>query len=136
MEPRPFLAQEIYKGIKIMLKFIGNFLWFILIGLWIALINVFLGLLLCVTVVFLPFGIAMVKLASVYVLPFGVKYKRNFKSRAFSNIIYDIIGWINALIFLILGTVFFVTIIGIPFGKKCYSLSLTSLCPYGLDIIY
>ena len=118
-----------------MLKFIGNLFWFILIGFWVAIFNVIVGLLLCVTVVFLPFGIAMVKLASVYVMPFGVKYQRNFTSHIYANLIYDLLGWINALLFFILGTVMFISIIGIPFGIKCYSLSLTSLCPYGLDII-
>lgn len=117
-----------------MLKFIGNLLWFIFVGFWISILNVLLGLVLCITVIFLPFGIGMVKLASVYVLPFGKKYKRNFKSHFFGNLIYDLLGWINALIFFVLGTIFFVTIIGIPFGKKCYSLALTSFCPYGLDI--
>lgn len=118
-----------------MKKFIGNFLWFLLIGFWTALINVILGLILCVTVVLLPFGIAMVKLSSVFVLPFGVKYQKNFKAHPIANVFYDILGWINALLFFIIGTVMFATIIGIPFGKKCYSLSLIALCPYGLDII-
>ena len=50
---------------------LGNFLWFVLVGFWMALAHLFLGLLLCLTVVGIPLGIGNFKLAAVAVAPLG-----------------------------------------------------------------
>ena len=117
------------------MKYLLNSLWFIFTGFITGLINVIIGVILCMTIVFIPIGIQVLKLANVFVLPFGVNFQTNFKTHPVANVIYDILfGWINALVFLILGSVWCVTIIGIPFGVKCYKLSIISLCPVGLTI--
>ncbi len=50
---------------------IGNVIWFLLCGWWLALANLVSGILLCVTIVGIPLGIAMFKLIPVSLVPFG-----------------------------------------------------------------
>ena len=53
------------------MKFIGNIIWFILIGLWTAIGYFFVGLLLCITIIGIPFGKQCFKLAALSLIPFG-----------------------------------------------------------------
>ena len=46
-------------------------MWFVLAGLWLAIGHVFTGLLLCITIIGIPFGVASFKLAGLALVPFG-----------------------------------------------------------------
>jgi uncharacterized membrane protein YccF (DUF307 family) len=50
---------------------IGNVLWFLLAGLWLALAHVVTGLLLFLTIIGIPFGVASFKMAALAVAPLG-----------------------------------------------------------------
>lgn len=50
---------------------IGNVLWFILAGLWIAIGHVVSGVLFFITIIGIPFGIASFKLAGLALFPLG-----------------------------------------------------------------
>lgn len=50
---------------------IGNALWLILAGWWVALLHVVVGLFLCVTIIGIPFGIQSFKMAGMALWPFG-----------------------------------------------------------------
>ena len=50
---------------------IGNVLWLLLAGWWLALGHLVTGLLLCVTIIGIPFGIANLKLIPISLLPLG-----------------------------------------------------------------
>ena len=50
---------------------IGNFLWFLLCGWWLALIHLITGILLCLTIIGIPFGLANLKLIPVSLRPLG-----------------------------------------------------------------
>jgi uncharacterized membrane protein YccF (DUF307 family) len=50
---------------------IGNVIWFLLAGLWIAIAHVVTGFLLCLTIIGIPFGWANLKLAAVAIAPLG-----------------------------------------------------------------
>lgn len=50
---------------------IGNVLWFLTAGLWLALAHLVAGLLLCLTVIGIPFGVASFKMAGLAVAPLG-----------------------------------------------------------------
>ena len=50
---------------------IGNVLWFVLCGWWLALGHLISGVLLCVTLIGIPLGLANFKLIPVSLLPFG-----------------------------------------------------------------
>ena len=53
------------------LYFIMNVIWLFIGGIWIALTHLGLGLLFCITIVGIPFGIQHFKLMSVALTPFG-----------------------------------------------------------------
>ena len=48
-----------------------NVLWFFVGGIWIFLTHVFYGLLLCITIVGIPFGMQHFKFAGIALTPFG-----------------------------------------------------------------
>ena len=50
---------------------IGNVLWFVLAGLWMALADLIAGVIRCVTIIGIPFGIQSFKLAGYALWPFG-----------------------------------------------------------------
>ena len=50
---------------------IGNVLWFVLCGWWLALGHLVTGILLCLTIIGLPLGLANLKLIPISLLPFG-----------------------------------------------------------------
>lgn len=53
------------------LSVIGNVLWFILAGWWLALGHLLTGVALCLTVIGIPLGIADIKMAGAALVPFG-----------------------------------------------------------------
>src|SRR5207248_132499 len=50
---------------------IGNVLWFLLCGWWLALAHLITGIALCLTIIGIPLGLANFKLIPVSLLPFG-----------------------------------------------------------------
>lgn len=53
------------------LSVIGNILWFVLAGWWLALEHLFVGILLCLTLIGIPLGVASFKMAGAALVPFG-----------------------------------------------------------------
>jgi uncharacterized membrane protein YccF (DUF307 family) len=50
---------------------IGNLIWFVLAGWWLILLHVITGVLLCLTIIGIPLGLANFKLIPVTLTPFG-----------------------------------------------------------------
>jgi uncharacterized membrane protein YccF (DUF307 family) len=50
---------------------IGNVIWFVLAGWWLILLHIVTGVLLCVTIIGIPLGLANFKLIPVTFRPFG-----------------------------------------------------------------
>lgn len=50
---------------------LGNVLWFLFAGWWLALLHVAAGIAYCLTIIGIPFGIALFKLALVGLFPLG-----------------------------------------------------------------
>ena len=61
---------------------VGNVIWFVLCGWWLALGHLVTGVLLCVTVIGIPFGIANFKLIGVSLRPFGREVVTTGEARA------------------------------------------------------
>jgi len=53
------------------LSVVGNVLWFVLAGWWLALEHLIAGALLCLTVIGIPLGVGSFKMASAALVPFG-----------------------------------------------------------------
>jgi uncharacterized membrane protein YccF (DUF307 family) len=56
-----------HKGLSV----IGNLLWFVLAGWWLALGHLLTGVALCLTIIGIPLGIADIKMAGAALVPFG-----------------------------------------------------------------
>jgi uncharacterized membrane protein YccF (DUF307 family) len=50
---------------------VANVLWFILAGWWLGLAHLFAGILLCLTIIGIPLGVASFKMAGAALVPFG-----------------------------------------------------------------
>ena len=53
------------------MKFLGNILWFVLGGFLISLYYFVVGVLFCITIIGIPFGIQHFKMALLALIPFG-----------------------------------------------------------------
>lgn len=119
-----------------MLKFIANVLWLIFGGLILAILWFVLGLILCITVIGIPFGLQCFKIARISLFPFGKKVKTHYFEHPIANIIWLIIGgWAVALLYLSFAIMNFITIIGIPKGFYCLKIMKLALFPFGAEII-
>jgi uncharacterized membrane protein YccF (DUF307 family) len=50
---------------------IGNVIWFVIAGWWLTLVHIFTGVLMCITIIGIPLGLANFKLINVGLRPFG-----------------------------------------------------------------
>lgn len=117
------------------MKTLGNILWFIFTGLISAIGWFFAGLLWCVTIIGIPFGLQAFKLAKLSMFPFGKVANKNFGSHPIANAVWIVFGGLElAFVFCVSGVIWCITIIGIPFGKQCFKLAGLSLTPFGATI--
>ena len=122
------------------MKLLGNIIWILFGGLFIALYYFMFGLLLCLTVVGIPFGLQLMKIAGFALWPFGHEVQAGPQDSGClsvcMNILWIIFGGIEiALTHLGLGVVFCVTSIGIPFGLQHFKMDLLALVPFGKIIV-
>lgn len=116
---------------------LGNIIWLIFGGLVAALVWMLAGLIMCITIIGIPFGIQCFKIASFVLWPFGKEIEAgNFGiGGLFLNIIWIIFfGWEITLIHFLIGIVLCVTIIGIPFGIQHFKLAKLGFIPFGANI--
>lgn len=116
---------------------VGNVLWFLFGGLLMGLGWAIVGLLWCITIVGIPIGTQCFKFASLAFWPFGreVIYGGGAGSMLL-NILWLIFGGLELAIWCTLvGLLFCVTIIGIPFGRQCFKLAKLALMPFGASVV-
>lgn len=122
-----------------MLKLLGNIIWIVFGGLEMALGYLSAGLVLCLTIIGIPFGVQVFKIAILALLPFGQKGVTPVGGGGCLSMIMNVIwvilaGWWLALGHLLLGLLFCITIIGIPFGMAHFKLCSLALFPFGKEI--
>ena len=66
---------------------LGNVVWFILFGLWIAITHVVLGVVLCLTVIGIPLGLGNFKLALGALAPLGKEIVSTSDPRAAGGVV-------------------------------------------------
>jgi len=121
-------------------KTIGNILWFVLAGVWMAIGYALTGLLFCITIIGIPLGIQLFKMAQFSLWPFGRHVVREPGSSRVINTVGNVIwlvlfGWEMFLLHLLVGALLCVTIIGIPFGIQAFKLSVLALWPMGREVV-
>ncbi|MFC5267558.1 YccF domain-containing protein [Kribbella qitaiheensis] len=121
------------------MRTILNLIWLVLAGFWLALGYVLAGLICCILIITIPFGIASFRIANYALWPFGRTMVDKPSAGAGSvvgNIIWVIVaGWWLALGHLVTGIALCVTIIGIPLGLANFKLIPISLLPLGKEIV-
>lgn len=120
------------------MKLIGNIIWIIFGGFIVFLEYLIGGLILCLTIVGIPFGLQCFKLAFVALAPFGMEFHQSERPSGclstLLNILWIFCGgiWI-ALTHLFFGILLCITIIGIPFGMQHFKLMALSFTPFGQE---
>ena len=115
---------------------LGNIIWLVFGGFFMALEYLVSGFLLCCTIIGIPFGLQVFKIGLVALLPFSQTTVVEEGSRScleiIMNVIWFFIGgiWI-ALSHLGWGLLFCITIVGIPFGIQHFKLMRVALFPFG-----
>lgn len=119
---------------------LGNLIWLIFGGLYSASVYLIGGLLLCLTIIGIPFGIQCFKLAGFVLWPFGKLALSTTSSGGCLAILLNIIWILSGGIWLAIGHIFWglilmITIIGIPFGRQHFKLVEISLMPFGKKVV-
>ncbi len=121
------------------LRTLLNLVWLVLHGWLLALAYALAGVVACVFVVTIPFGIAAFRLAGFVVWPFGrttVRAPGAGVASAVGNLVWFLVaGWWLALVHLVAGIAFCLTVVGIPFGVASFKLAAVGLFPLGKRVV-
>jgi len=122
------------------LKILGNIIWLVFGGVFIAIEYAISSVLLMITFIGIPFGLQTLKLASLAIWPFGREAVFTERSTGclstIMNILWLLLGGICiAISHAIFGVFFYITLIGIPFGNQHFKLASIALFPFGRTIV-
>lgn len=118
------------------MRLIGNILWFLGGGVISWLTWLAAGLLCCMTVVGIPIGLQCFKFAGLSFSPFGKEVIYGGGAVSFlSNLIWLLLlGLPMAIENAVLGCVWCITIVGIPFGRQFLKIAKLALMPFGAEV--
>jgi len=129
------------------MKLLGNIIWILFGGLWLALSWWITAIIMIIFIVTIPWAKAAFMLGTFSLMPFGktvidrseISGKKDIGTGTLGtigNVIWLLLAgiWL-AIANLILGALFSITIIGIPFGIQCFKLAKASLMPIGKQIV-
>ena len=121
------------------MKFIGNILWLILGGLLVSLYYFIAGLVFCITIIGIPFGLQLFKMGVFALWPFGHDVVSDVNDGGslsiIMNVLWILFGGIEiATLHLGFGLLCCITIVGIPFGLQHFKMALLALIPFGKKI--
>ncbi|HEX6887180.1 MAG TPA: YccF domain-containing protein [Candidatus Nanopelagicales bacterium] len=116
-----------------------NIIWLVLSGFWMFLGYMAAGVLLCLLILTIPWGIASFRIGLYALWPFGrrVVSKPSAGVGSFlGNVVWVLLaGWWLALGHIVTGIAMCLTIIGIPLGIASFKLVPVSLVPLGKEIV-
>ncbi len=119
------------------MNFIGNLLWFIFGGFLSGISWLLAGIIWCITIIGIPYGLQCFKFASLSFMPFGkdIQFGGGVSS-LIVNIIWTIFfGIPMALENIFIGIIWCITIVGIPFGLQFFKIAKLSFAPFGSKVI-
>lgn len=116
-----------------------NIIWLVLSGFWMFLGYMLAGVVLCILVLTIPWGIASFRIGLYALWPFGrtiVDKPTSGVGSFLGNVVWVILaGWWLAIGHIITGMALCITIIGIPLGIASFKLVPISLMPLGKVIV-
>ena len=118
------------------MRTIGNVIWIIFGGLFTAIGWLLAGIIFYITIIGIPLGRQCFKFASLTLAPFGkeIRYGGGAPSIIANVFWVIIIGFWEAASYAILGVIYCITIIGIPFGLQLFKLAKLALFPFGAEV--
>ena len=122
------------------MKILGNIIWVLFGGFFIALEYFVSSIGLFITIIGIPFGLQTLKLGVLALWPFGSRVVDIPQSSGclslLMNVIWFFIGgvWI-CLSHLLFGILFCIAVIGIPFGLQHFKLAGLAITPFGHDVL-
>lgn len=116
-----------------------NIIWLVLSGIWLAIGYAVAGVVMCLLIITIPFGIAAFRLASYTLWPFGrtiVPRPGAGAASTLGNVLWFVlVGLWMAIAHIGLGIALCLTIIGIPLGLGNFKLAVVALAPLGKEIV-
>lgn len=121
------------------MKFIGNILWLIAGGLVISLYYALMGAIFCITIIGIPFGLQLFKMAGLALWPFGHDVQSDTNDGGclaiMMNVIWILCGGLEiAFLHISFGILCCITIVGIPFGLQHFKMAILAVVPFGKKI--
>jgi uncharacterized membrane protein YccF (DUF307 family) len=121
------------------MRWVLNVLWLVLAGFWMFLGYMLVGVLWCITIIGIPFGIAAFRIGLFALWPFGrtiIKKPGAGVGSGIGNVFWFILSgvWL-AIGHAVTGALLCITVIGIPLGLANFKLIPISLFPLGKDIV-
>ena len=121
------------------MDFLLNIIWLILGGFIVVIAYLLGGILLCVTIIGIPFGIQCFKLAGLALMPFGREIReKEPPSGALAvimNVIWIILPGLELAVFhLIMALLFAITIIGLPLAAQHLKMTRLAILPFGFEV--
>ena len=122
------------------MKTLGNIIWLVLAGIWLFIAYVVAGVLSCIFIITIPFGLQSFKLASFVIWPFGRSVVDRPGASALGsgcgNILWFVLGgWYLALTHFLTGLLLCIPIITIPLAIQDFKLAGLALAPFGKEIV-
>ena len=121
------------------MRLILNVIWLVLAGFWMAVGYAVAGLICCILIITIPWGIASFRIANYALWPFGrevIDKPGAGTGSLLGNIIWIIVaGFWLAIGHIVTGIALCITIIGIPLGIANFKLVKVSLVPLGKEIV-
>ena len=116
-----------------------NVIWLIFGGFIVVIAYLLGGILLCLTIIGIPFGFACFKLAGLALAPFGREIREKEPPGGVLAVIMNII-WILlpglelATFHLVMALLLAITIIGLPLARQHLKMVRMALLPFGFEV--
>jgi len=119
---------------------IGNIIWLIFGGFITGAGYILGGLLLCLTIIGIPFGLKAIRLGVATLTPFGKTVIPDERGDGCLPLVLNVIwillfGWEIALAHLVSAGILAITIIGIPFAKQHIKLIPVAFAPFSFRLV-
>jgi len=129
----------IFTGRENQVNLLLNIIWLILGGFVVVIAYLLGGILLCLTIIGIPFGIQCFKLAGLALMPFGREIReKEPPSGALAvimNVIWIILPGLELAVFhLLMALLLALTIIGLPLAAQHLKMTRLAILPFGFEV--
>ena len=116
-----------------------NIIWLIFGGFIVVLAYLLGGILLCITIIGIPFGIQCFKLAGLALAPFGREIREKEPPSGALAVIMNVIwiilpGFELAVLHLLLALILALTVVGLPLAAQHLKMTRLALLPFGFEV--